>query len=240
MSQRGQNGRRHLLCAGLTLALPLPGLGASRTVPFRRLAVMDPPFEESYEVLIAMAPPLARGLIGKALTRVASEADVALKTEQLTAALDPDKTRLHERFVHALADALDDADAKLLLVPMDPAETEEALFDQVRQKAPQADAVMMANVMGRFVALHGLDAYAPGVMVGIKCQPLRGGAPWLEAIFSAGFRGIDPRAEHLDVVDMPQRFDNHRALLDQTSLARHALVTGVEAVAAEVARRLAT
>ena len=87
MSQRGQTGRRHLLCAGLTLSLPLPGLGASRTVPFRRLAVMDPPFEESYEVLIAMAPPLARGLIGKALTRVASEADVALKTEQLTAAL---------------------------------------------------------------------------------------------------------------------------------------------------------
>lgn len=231
--------RRRLLQAGLVLALPVPGQGAQKTVPFRRLAVMDPPYEESYEVLIAMAPPIARGLIAKAITRVASEADANLKTEQLTAALDPDKTRLHERFVHALADALDDADAKLLLVPMDPAESEDDLFNQVRQKAPQADAVMLANVMGRFVALHGLDAYAPGVMVGIKCQPLRGGTPWLEAIFSAGFRGMDPRAEHLEVADMPQRFDNHRALLEQADVARQALVTGVQAVAAEVARRLA-
>jgi hypothetical protein len=233
------NDRRRLLHAALVLALPLPGLAATRSVPFRRLAVMDPPYEESYEVLIAMAPPIARGLIAKAITHVATEADASLKTEQLTAALDPAKTRLHERFVHALADALDDADAKLLLVPMDPAETEDDLFKQVRQKAPQADAVMLANVMGRVVALHGLDAYAPGVMVGIKCQPLRGGAPWLEAIFSAGFRGIDPRAEHLEVADMPQRFDNHRALLDQPDLARQALITGVEAVAAEVAKRLA-
>ena len=67
---------------------------------------------------------------------------------------------------------------------------------------------------------------------------MRGGAPWLDTCFSAGFRGIDPRAEHLEVVDMSERFDSHAALLDQVDAARQALVRGAEAIAAEVARRL--
>lgn len=226
------------LAGGLVLALPFPMLAAGRSAPFRRLAVLDPPYEEEYEVLIAMAPPLARGTVAKVLTRLATEADAQLKTDQLTAALDPDKTRLHEHFVHALADALDEADAKVLLVPMDPVEDEAALMRQVRAQAPQADGLLLANVMGRFVALHGLDAYAPGVIAGIKALSMRGGTPWLDTFFSAGFRGIDPRAEHLEVVDMPERFDNHSALLDQADAARQALVRGVEAIAAEVARRL--
>lgn len=226
------------LAGGLVLALPFPMLAAGRSAPFRRLAVLDPPYEEEYEVLIAMAPPLARGTVAKVLTRLATEADAQLKTDQLTAALDPDKTRLHEHFVHALADALDEADAKVLLVPMDPVEDEAALMRQVRAQAPQADGLLLANVMGRFVALHGLDSYAPGVIAGIKAMSMRGGTPWLDTFFSAGFRGIDPRAEHLEVVDMPERFDNHSALLDQADAARQALVRGVEAIAAEVARRL--
>ncbi|MDO9285314.1 MAG: hypothetical protein Q7U26_10485 [Aquabacterium sp.] len=226
------------LAGGLVLALPFPMLAAGRSAPFRRLAVLDPPYEEEYEVLIAMAPPLARGTVAKVLTRLATEADAQLKTDQLTATLDPDKTRLHEHFVHALADALDEADAKVLLVPMDPVEDEAALMRQVRAQAPQADGLLLANVMGRFVALHGLDSYAPGVIAGIKAMSMRGGTPWLDTFFSAGFRGIDPRAEHLEVVDMPERFDNHSALLDQADAARQALVRGVEAIAAEVARRL--
>lgn len=51
--------RRHTLQQGLAgglALLPLPLL-AARSAPFRRLAVVDPPFEEEYEVLIAMAPP---------------------------------------------------------------------------------------------------------------------------------------------------------------------------------------
>lgn len=226
------------LVLALPLALPLPTHAAPRSAPFRRLAVMDPPFVEEYEVLIAMAPPLARGRIGSLINRAVTEVDAQQKTDRLTAALDPDKTRLHEHFVHALADALDDADVKVLLVAMDAADSEAALIAQVRQKAPQADALMLANVMGRYVALHGLDAYAPGVVVGIKAQSLRGDTAWLEQVFSAGFQGIDPRVEHLAVVDMPERFDDMAALLARPDVARQALITGVEAIAAEVARRL--
>jgi hypothetical protein len=226
------------LAGGLVLALPFPMQAAGRSAPFRRLAVLDPPYEETYEVLIAMAPPLARGTVAKVLTRAVTEADAQLKTDQLTAALDPDQTRLHEHFTHALADALDEADAKVLLVPMDPVEDEAALMRQVHDKAPQADGLLLANVKGRFVALHGLDSYAPGVIAGIKAMSMRGGTPWLDTYFSAGFRGIDPRAEHLEVVDMPERFDNHAALLNQADAARRALVRGVEAIADEVARRL--
>ena len=226
------------LVTGLVLAWPAAGAATPRSAPFRRLAVLDPPFEETYEVLVALGPPLARGRIGKALTRLVTEADSRLKTDQLTEALDPNKTRLHEHFVFALADELDEADARVLLVPMEAADNEADLLKQVRLMAPQADGLLMANVMGRFVALHGLEAYAPGVMIGVKALPMRGGAPWLEAVFSAGFRGIDPRAEHLEVVDMPERFANHEALLSQVDAARDALVRGVEAIAAKVARRL--
>lgn len=226
------------LAAGLTLALPVTPFAAPRSAPFRRLAVMDPPFEEEYEVLIAMAPPLARGTLGKILSRAVAGTDAQLKTDRLTTTLDPEKTRLHERFVHALADALDEADVQVLLVPVDAAADEDALMQQVRTRAPQADGLLMANVMGRYVALHGLAAYAPGVMVGIKVQSAAGKAVWLEQIFSAGFRGIDPRADHLDVVDMPERFDDIDALLGNPEAARQALVRGVEAIATEVARRL--
>lgn len=240
--------RRRLLSGGLAgaAALALPTLShAARSAPFRRLAVADPPFVEEYEVVIAMAPPLARGLIGKAITRAATETDEYLKSEKLTAALDPDKTQLHDHFVQALAEELAEAEVKTLLVPADVAKSEEALLAQIRAKAPQADALMLANVNGRFVAMHGLAAYAPGVMIGVKVLPARAGgggavagAPLLEAVFTAGFRGLDPRAEHLEVVDMPERFDDVAALLRDVDRARQALIAGTEAIAAEVARRL--
>ena len=233
--------RRQLLAVGLAhsglLAWP-SSVGAVAQAPFRRLAVVDPPFVEEYEVLIATTPPLARGNLAKLVTRALSATDSHLKTDRLTAALDPDKTRLHEHFVQALAEALDQADVKLVLVAVDAARDEDALVAQVRQLAPDADGVLLANVMGRFVALHGLTAYVPGVMVGIKAQGPAGKPVWLEQIYSAGFRGIDPRAEHLEAIDMPARFEDSEALLRRVDEARSALIDGVKAVAAEVARRL--
>jgi hypothetical protein len=234
--------RRRALLQGLstafTLALPaLPGRAAP-VAPFQRLAVLEPPFVERYDVLIAMAPPLARTTLGKLVTSVVSEIDEQQKSESLTATLDPDRTHLHQQFLLGLADALDDAGARVLRVPTEPADSETALFNQVRQRAPQADALMLANVSGRFVALHGADTYAPSVVVGVKVLPAAGGAPWLEAVFSAGFRALDPRAVHLDGVDMPERFLSHGALLAQADAARAALQRGAEAIGTEVAQRL--
>lgn len=236
--------RRRVLSSGLAgaAALAVPGIPlAARSAPFRRLAVADPPFVEEYEVVIAAAPPLARGIVGRVLTRAVTETDEYLKSEKLTAALDPEKTQLHEHFVQALAEELAEAEVKTLLVPVEAADSEDKLMAQMRRKAPQADALLLANVMGRFVALHGLAAYAPALMVGVKVLPAQTGAgskPLLDAVFTAGFRGLDPRATHLEVVDMPERYDNVQALLGQVEQARKALQSGVEAVAAEVARRL--
>lgn len=233
--------RRHLLRAGLasTFVLALPGAGrAAAKPPFGRLAVPEPPFEERYEVLIAMAPPLARGTLGKVLTHMATAADAELKAERLTEALDPARTRLHEHFVLELADTLADTGARVLRVQVDAADDEAALLAQLRQHAPQADGVLLANVMGRFVAMHGLDAYAPGVIIGVKAFQPRSGKVWLEQIYTAGFRGIDPRASHLEVVDMPERFDNASTLLLHADRAREALIRGAEAIGAEVGRRL--
>jgi hypothetical protein len=233
--------RRAALQRGLLtlLALPgLPGRAAAESAPFKRLAVLEPPFVEHYEVLIAMAPPLARTTLGKLVTGVVSEIDQQQKAEELTAVLDPDRTQLHQQFLLGLADALDAADARVLRVPIDPADNEAALFAQVRERAPQADAIMLANVSGRFVALHGADTYAPSVVVGIKVLPAAGGDPWVEAVFSAGFRSLDPRAVHLDAIDLSERFDNHAQLLAQADTARAALQRGAEAIGTEVARRL--
>lgn len=233
--------RRQLLALGLAptgLLTWASSAGTAARAPFRRLAVVDPPHVEEYEVLIAATPPLARGTVAKLLTRALSAADSHVKSDRLTAALDPDKTRLHEHFVQALAEALDEAAVKVVLVPVDAARDEDALVAQVRKLAPDADGVLLANVMGRFVALHGLTAYVPGVIVGIKAQGPTGKPVWLEQIYSAGFRGIDPRAEHLEAIDMPARFDDADALLKRVDEARSALIDGVEAVAAEVARRL--
>lgn len=225
--------------AGLVTLASLPGqVAAASTAPFKRLAVLEPAFAEQYEVLIALAPPLARSTLGRLVTGVVSEIDQQQKADALTAALDPDRTRLHQQFLIGLADTLDDAGARVLRVPSDAADSEAALFDQVRQRAPQADALMLANVSGRFVALHGADTYAPSVVVGVKVLPASGGAPWLEAVFSAGFRALDLRGVHLDAVDLPERFDSHAALLAQADAARAALQRGAEAIGAAVALRL--
>lgn len=235
------HSRRQALGQGLcfTLALALPRWGrAAPTLPFRRLAVPEPPFEEEYEVLIAMAPPLARGVVGKVLTQVVTRADAELKTERLTEVLNPDRTRLHEHFVQSVADALADTEARLMRVPITAADSEEALVAQLRERTPQAEGVLLANVMGRFVAMHGLGAYAPGVIVGAKAMHARSGKVWLDQIYTAGFRGIDPRASHLEVVDMPERFDDVSALLLHVDRARDALIRGAEAIGAEVGRRL--
>jgi hypothetical protein len=222
-----------------TLPLALPVNAALRRAPFQRLAVADPPFAESYEVVIALAPPLSRGTVGRLITRAATTIDELTKSERLTEALDPDQTQLHEHFVRTLADELADAQVQTLLVPVQPASNEAAVLADLRRQAPQADGLMLANVMGRFVALHGLQAYAPALMVGVKVLPAHGdGRPWLEQVYSIGFRGVDPLAEHLDSPALDARFDNMDALLAGAPQARAALVRGAEAAAAVVAQRL--
>jgi hypothetical protein len=211
---------------------------AARRAPFRQLAVAEPPFEEVYEVLIAMAPPLARTTLGKLVTQGVNEVDQRGKAEALTAALDPERTDLHQQFLVGLADGLADADAQVLRVPVDEADTEQALLAQLRQRVPQADALMLANATGRFVALHGADTYAPSVVIGVKLLPAAGGKPWFDAVFSAGFRSLDPMAVHLEAIPLPERFADHAALLAQADTARSALQRGAQAIGADVARRL--
>lgn len=229
--------RRLVLQAALS-GVALPAF-AARRAPFRQLAVAEPPFEEVYEVLIAMAPPLARTTIGKLVTQGITEIDQRQKAEALTAALDPERTDLHQQFLLGLADGLAEADAQVLRVPVDEAEDERGLLDQLRARVPKADALMLANASGRFVALHGVDSYAPSVVVGVKLLPAGGGKPWIDSVFSAGFRSLDPTAVHLEGVALPERFDNHAALLAGADKARAALQRGALAIGAEVARRLA-
>jgi len=233
--------RRRLLqsagAVGLALSLPV-GVRAADTAPFQRLGVVEPPFEEVYEVLIAMAPPLARGVVGKVLTQAVTQADAELKTDRLTEALDPARTRLHLHFVQALADRLAEAGVQVLRVPVEAAADEVALLGQIRERAPQVDGVLLANVMGRFVAMHGLASYAPGVIVGVKALHSATGKVWLDRHYTAGFRGLDPRAWHLEVVDMPERFDSVSTLLLHADRARDALIRGAGAIGEEVGRRL--
>lgn len=228
--------RRLVLHAALG-SLAAPALAAGRA-PFRQLAVAEPPFEEIYEVLIAMAPPLARTAIGKLVTQGITEIDQRQKAEALTAALDPERTDLHQQFLLGLADGLADADAQVLRVPVDEAEDERGLLGQLRERVPKADALMLANASGRFVALHGVDSYAPSVVVGVKLLPEAGGKPWIDGVFSAGFRSLDPTAVHLADVALPERFDNHAALLAQADTARVAPQRGALAIGTAVARRL--
>ena len=92
-------------------------------------------------MVIATAPPLACGNLAKLMTRDLSATDTHIKAERLTAALDPDKTCPHERFVQALAKALDTAAVKLLLtVHVEAAAEEAALVAQVRKPGPTPTA----------------------------------------------------------------------------------------------------
>lgn len=204
---------------------------------FTRLAAVDPPYEERYEVLVAMAPPLARGMIGKALGRIVTEADENWKSDRLTALLDPQRTRLHEYFVRELAAGLAAAGVRVVLVPVGPVRDEATLLREVRDLSRSADAVMLANVQARFVAVTGLAAYQPWVMIGVRVVSPDGARVLLERIYSAGFLGIDPRAENVDV-DLPQRFDNFDALMAQPDAARQALEQAVEAIAERAAQTL--
>lgn len=221
--------------AGLIGLAAAPPAWPRPKAPFKRLAAIDPPFVEEYEVLIAMAPPLARGTIGKLANKVATEADSVAKTEAFTRAVDPEKTNLHGHFVQALAEEFDEAGVKTVLVQVDPADNEAALVAQAREGAPDADAVLLANVMGRFVAMHGLSEYLPGVMLGVKLRSPTSDAVWLENVYTTGFRGLDLRATHVDL-DFEERYVNFENLMRDMSQAREALIRGVEQIAVVVAK----
>lgn len=226
--------RRHALV--LCGALALPG-AAVAAPPYRRLAVVDPPYVEEYEALIAMSPPLARGTVGRLLSGIVTRADEGWKTEKLTRALDPQRTRLHERFVRELAGDLADAGVKMVWVPVRPARDEAELLQQVRDISPASDAVMMANVQGRYVAVHGLAGYEPWLLVGLRLVSPDGRTVWHDQIYSAGFSGIDPRAVQVEV-DLPERWADIDAVLAAADAARDALWRAVDAVAGRVVQQL--
>lgn len=207
--------------------------------PFRRLAAIDPPYLEEYEVLIAMSPPLARGTVGKIVNKVITEADSVAKTEAFTKAIDPEKTNLHGHFVQALAEELDEAGVKTVLVQVDPADSESALIAQTRKSAPEADAILLANVLGRLVAPHGLAEYMPGVMVGVKLRSASGDVTWLDKVYTTGYRGLDLRATHVEL-EIEERFMSFESLMRDMSQARAALIRGVEQIAVEVSKDVLT
>lgn len=232
--RRGWIGRVVAVGAVGMVALTAAGPAWPRPkAPFKRLAAIDPPFVEEYEVLIAMPP--ARGTAGKLSSKVVTEADSAAKTEAFTRAIDPEKTNLHGHFVQALAEEFDAAGVTMVLVQVDPAENEAALVAQAHEGAPDADAVLLANVMGRFVAMHGLSEYRPGVMLGVKLRSPTNDAVWLENVYTTGFRGLDLRATHVEL-DLEERYVNFENLMRDMDQAREVLIRGVEQIAIEVAR----
>lgn len=205
------------------------------SAPFKRLAAIDPPFIEQYEVLIAMAPPLAHDAVGAASEQIATTADSAARTEALTRAIDPERTDLHGHFIQALADELGPAGVKTVLVQLDPVESEAQLVAQARKAAPGADAILLAHVIGRFVAPPGVEDYLPGVMLGVKLRAAADDRVWLEDVYTTGYRGIDPSATHV-AVDADDRYMGFASLVRDIGPARALLIRGVEQIAITVAR----
>ncbi len=228
--------RRHWIgrAAGVAIAVVGPPAWPAPQAPFARLAAIDPPFVEEYEVLLAMAPPLARGEV-PGDDPIATEADSVARADAFRRAIDPEKTDLHRHFVRALAEDLHEAGVKTVLVLLDPVETEADLVAQARASAPGADAILLTHIAGRFVAPKGSARYVPGVTLDAKLRAAASDQVWLEESYATGYRGIDRHAIHVEV-DPDDRFVSFDSLMRDIDPARQLLIRGAEQIAHEIAR----
>ncbi|KAF0814516.1 hypothetical protein IGB42_00570 [Andreprevotia sp. IGB-42] len=188
--------------------------------------------QETYAIQIVAHPGFSGGLIGGLI----AAADMADKTDKLTAKLDPKVTKLREKLSQQLVDALGQAGYVVDVVnaPGDdaPITTAAAMHGKVK-----TDAVLATRIYAAYIAAGASTPYYPYVHAEVVLEDNKTGKVLYQDIVSYGYTFPNAKTVHLAGGEN-FRFADMTELLASPDKARDGLVQGVQAIIGQVAADL--
>jgi len=201
----------------------------SAALQIKKIVIAEPSDEETIGALMLAHPGTGFGLIGGLI----AAADMQAKTTRVTAAIDPQKTQLRHRFITDLSLNLNKQGYETEVVQLDKGVDQKNVFSVLKEKT-KSDAILVAYVRGSYIAAGPTTPYAPYVSVSVKAEAANDGKVLYEDTISWGFTfDNNSQAIHLPGGDN-YRYDNIAAIESSPDQAREALLSGINAVTAQV------
>lgn len=187
---------------------------------------------ERYEAIVAAHPGANFGLIGG----LVAAADMHHKSNRLTEALDPEQTRLRQRFVEKLTGALQQNGYRVLSVTAPAGTSEEQIVTLAQSRAP-SDATIAITVVGRYMAAGATSDYFPHIVVKVRKTDGKAGTTVYEDTFTYGYTTPQVQTVHF-ASDASYRFANIDLLVADPARTRDGLLRGLDAIVAQIAADL--
>jgi hypothetical protein len=178
-------------------------------------------------------PGMSFGLIGGLI----AAADIQSKTNRLTTALQPQETRLQERFAEKLTERLKASgyEAKVVVLPKD-TRPDQAL-GAARGLATGGDAFVLVDLQGGYWTAGPSTDYLPRLTAKLKTVETKTEKVLYEDTITYGY--ATPQLETVHLASEPAyRFNTIELLVADPVKARQGLYTGLDAVADQVAKDL--
>ena len=198
----------------------------------RSVAIVHVDAPERYEAIVLGHPGQSFGLIGGLI----AAADMQIKSNRLTEALDPDRTRLRQRFIDKLASALGQQGYQVHPVAAPAGTPDDELVDVAKAKVA-ADATVTVTMIGRYMAAGATSDYFPQIVVKVRKMETGSRSMLYEDTFSYGFTLPQSQTVHF-ASDASYRFADIDRLLADPSRTRDGLLAGLDAIVAQIAADL--
>jgi len=229
-------GTRYLtlvLAFVLTSCAPLPkqAFNKDAATSIKTVVIAQPPNQESYEAAILGHPAASFGLVGGLI----AAADIQVKSNRLTSAIDVGETRLQDRFVKKLRESilLAGYETSVITVPRDT--PEERTIGLLKQTG--ADAALIVAVVGRYWAAGPTSNYLPSVVVVVKKIDLKSSATLYQDTFSYGYSSPQTKTVHF-ASDATYSFADIDVLVGNPEKTREGLYKGIDVICEQIAADL--
>jgi len=195
----------------------------------KTVVVTQLPNQDSYEAAMLAHPGANFGLIGGLI----AAADMQNKSTKLTAAIDPQQTRLQDRFSEKLVQGLTAAGYSVSVLPVPTAAKEDQVLALALPKATRVpDAVVMIDLRGAYWAAGPNTDYLPRLIA--KVKTVDGAASVIyEDTFSYGFTPPSGKTVHM-ASDAQYRFATIDQLIIDPTKTRDGLLSGLDPIVAQI------
>ncbi len=189
--------------------------------------------QDEYPAIVIAHPGTSFGLIGGLI----AAADMQAKSTRLTQALDVSQTKFQEQFASKLKEKLEIAGYAVQVVSLKKDTKFDDALAQVRQQNTAADAIIVTEVLSRYLAAGPTSDYFPFVAAKVAKFEKSSTNAIYEDTFTYGYNAGNQQTVHL-ASPSEFRFSNIDILTQDVAKTRAGLLQGADAISSQISADL--
>lgn len=220
-----------IFLSGCATALNKQAYNKEASTHIKTISIAERPDAETYDAFINAHPGNNFGLIGALI----AAADMEAKSTRLTAAINPNETKLQKRILEQITKGLNTLGYETETIQVSEKLDDEQVLTELKTKSNR-DATMVVSIKGRYVAAGTSAPYVPYLYAHVKTTERETGNILYEDYFTYGF--LFPYSTQPVHTHLPEgseyRFDTADAFEANPILARDGLTSGLQHISDQV------